>query len=616
MKKLLLLFLLVAGGVSTASAATIYYKKTGSEDVPKVHVWGDGVVGTTWGTFADMTETNLYGITVYKYEVSFTGDEVPYNFLFAYSADWKSGDVTGQSGDVCYKWNRTTNAAPTSYNYSVSKVEVKGDLNSWGDGQTMTLSDGVYSATVDLSSSISNQDIKFLVTNGAGDTGWLGWSTNTLTKTDTGSLLSQGSDDNFTVANGNKTYKTYNVSLTLSTPTTWALTFAGNETRGSKTYSLTVTNDAGWSNVKVYTFGPDLNQSGTWSTTDDMTNTSGSTWTYSKTFYEPYPEKVLFKDVNGDASNKTADLKLINGHTYTNQAVEKLYVIGNIPELGNWAESTSAAMTFVENGDQDYHTFTVENVDLSSNVEFKIMRKSYDEAVSKTAGLWPANNRTVSVSEVGKYNVEIRFLSYWNNWSDDGIASGTATLVSVPAVVSDAGYATFVSTHDLDYTGTDIKAYTAKVNTGNGNVVLSQIDKVPANTPVILHKAGGATEDIPAATTTDTPEASDLVAGTGSGVASTADSYCNYILNVGSSGIGFYWANGQTVATNRAYLHTTYNVHTPGARLSIVFADETTGIKSIDNGQLMMDNYYDLQGRRVAQPTKGLYIVNGKKIIK
>ena len=47
----------------------------------------------------------------------------------------------------------------------------------------------------------------------------------------------------------------------------------------------------------------------------------------------------------------------------------------------------------------------------------------------------------------------------------------------------------------------------------------------------------------------------------------------------------------------------------------MVDEDGTTGIKTIDNGELTIDNYYDLQGRKVSHPTKGLYIVNGKKII-
>lgn len=41
-----------------------------------------------------------------------------------------------------------------------------------------------------------------------------------------------------------------------------------------------------------------------------------------------------------------------------------------------------------------------------------------------------------------------------------------------------------------------------------------------------------------------------------------------------------------------------------------------TGIESIDHSPLSIDHYYyDLQGRRVAHPTKGLYIVNGRKVI-
>ena len=42
--------------------------------------------------------------------------------------------------------------------------------------------------------------------------------------------------------------------------------------------------------------------------------------------------------------------------------------------------------------------------------------------------------------------------------------------------------------------------------------------------------------------------------------------------------------------------------------------DETTGINSV-NAEANNGAYYNLQGIRVAQPTKGLYIVNGKKML-
>jgi hypothetical protein len=112
----------------------------------------------------------------------------------------------------------------------------------------------------------------------------------------------------------------------------------------------------------------------------------------------------------------------------------------------------------------------------------------------------------------------------------------------------------------------------------------------------------------------------DLVAGTGAAVATTDGEYTNMILNNVGGNIGFYFANGQTVATNRAYLHiATSLAPAAGSRMVMVFGDETTGIidatRLNDNVEMINDNVYDLQGRKVAQPTKGLYIVNGKKVV-
>ena len=44
--------------------------------------------------------------------------------------------------------------------------------------------------------------------------------------------------------------------------------------------------------------------------------------------------------------------------------------------------------------------------------------------------------------------------------------------------------------------------------------------------------------------------------------------------------------------------------------------EETTGVKSSVISHQKSEMIYDLQGRRVAEPSKGLYIINGKKVIK
>ena len=67
----------------------------------------------------------------------------------------------------------------------------------------------------------------------------------------------------------------------------------------------------------------------------------------------------------------------------------------------------------------------------------------------------------------------------------------------------------------------------------------------------------------------------------------------------------------------RAYISIPGTSSTPApAMLNINFGGNTTGIENaVQREEIKDKSYYDLQGRRVQQPTKGLYIVNGKKVI-
>ena len=84
-----------------------------------------------------------------------------------------------------------------------------------------------------------------------------------------------------------------------------------------------------------------------------------------------------------------------------------------------------------------------------------------------------------------------------------------------------------------------------------------------------------------------------------------------YVLNKKEAGIGFYKLSATgTIGANKAYL--TYDGS--GAR-EFFSLDETTGIEGVSvNENFENGEVYDLQGRRVVNPTKGLYIVNGKKV--
>ena len=83
--------------------------------------------------------------------------------------------------------------------------------------------------------------------------------------------------------------------------------------------------------------------------------------------------------------------------------------------------------------------------------------------------------------------------------------------------------------------------------------------------------------------------------------------------------IGFYKvkSNVTNIPGNKAFLVLT-NAEAQAKGFVLEFEDGgTTGIETIENSKYSAEDgvYYDLQGRRVENPTRGVYIVNGKKVV-
>lgn len=70
-----------------------------------------------------------------------------------------------------------------------------------------------------------------------------------------------------------------------------------------------------------------------------------------------------------------------------------------------------------------------------------------------------------------------------------------------------------------------------------------------------------------------------------------------------------------SVSPFRAYFAGT-SVAATATSLGIGFGGNTTGIAELKPSRKVEDNnFYNLNGQRVSQPKKGLYIVNGKKVV-
>ena len=178
--------------------------------------------------------------------------------------------------------------------------------------------------------------------------------------------------------------------------------------------------------------------------------------------------------------------------------------------------------------------------------------------------------------------------------------------------ISAAGLATFASDEDLDFTNVEnIQAYVAMDN--GSKTTLEKVNKVPAGTGVLLRALNDATSfDVPVTTTATEITGNLFVRGTGAAVASIDGDYTNYVLGKKNGEVGFFKAGGKKVEKNQAYLH--LNTTQTAPNLSF---DDLTGIAVINEDLPAVNNVtFDLQGRRVAEPAKGFYIKNGKKVVK
>jgi hypothetical protein len=99
---------------------------------------------------------------------------------------------------------------------------------------------------------------------------------------------------------------------------------------------------------------------------------------------------------------------------------------------------------------------------------------------------------------------------------------------------------------------------------------------------------------------------------------SESSDYYYYKLANGTNGLGWYWGATEGAAfESGAHKAWMFIDKSSSARGFIRMFNEPTGVNEVTvKKEDVKGTYYDLSGRRVMNPTKGLYIVNGKKILK
>lgn len=226
-----------------------------------------------------------------------------------------------------------------------------------------------------------------------------------------------------------------------------------------------------------------------------------------------------------------------------------------------------------------------------------------------------------------------RYCQQWSEWARRqnawGEAEGTSTdelgfgtLMFMSANIEDYNYTLTVSeagaaTLILPFTVTipdDVKAYTLTYTDGDDTAQATEVKTtLEANTPVLIVADKG---NYTFQANSIWQKAETLTTGALTGVyTKTVVPAGSYILTKGETGVGFRKADGMTnkVAANRCYL----TANSSNASLTILFDDNTTtGISTALTEEMTNDKaVYNLNGQRIEQPTRGIYVKNGRKYI-
>lgn len=286
--------------------------------------------------------------------------------------------------------------------------------------------------------------------------------------------------------------------------------------------------------------------------------------------------------------------------------------------------------------------YYLQNANMNACVNFNVVPTAANEATQKTAFTFEATNTAYNNSKFYATNDSVSMFlmktadgAKWLNATSGANYEGVG---NYPNQAADAGnYWQFIKVTEVpltiaanDYTtlclpfnvklpqGSAVKAYYASAATGEV-LKLEEITDgiIPANEGVILHNTSEAeAAKISLAITT---EEATLTNNRLKGVTAKREGYTalsNYVLAAKNSTTGFYKAKFTAIAANKAYLPSKNITNAQGVMMAFSFGDEVTGIDNVNAAAPATKKYYDLQGRRVLYPAKGIFVTeDGQKVL-
>lgn len=206
----------------------------------------------------------------------------------------------------------------------------------------------------------------------------------------------------------------------------------------------------------------------------------------------------------------------------------------------------------------------------------------------------------------------------WNDNTDAGNYWQFIKVTEVPLTIAANDYTTLCLPFNVKLPeNSTVKAYYASAAAGAVLKLTEITGIIPANEGVILQN----TNESEAANInlTITTEEATLTENKLKGVTAKREGYTklnNYVLAAKNGATAFYKANFTAIAANKAYLPVANVQNAQGVMMAFSFGNEVTGIDNVNAAAPAAKKYYDLQGRRVLYPAKGIFVTeDGQKVL-
>lgn len=243
-------------------------------------------------------------------------------------------------------------------------------------------------------------------------------------------------------------------------------------------------------------------------------------------------------------------------------------------------------------------------------------------ASGSQSAYWGAHAFVLSAKDHPNYIIHAYDTKKVGYWKSTAVDVGSAIVLSntLPAISLNESNGKHYATYYLPFAAKapeGVKAYTGTVS--NGSVKLTEYANgvIPANKGVLLVSDNATSATFTLANDADVTTIDNDLKGVNAvtELTNVENSEQVRIFSTKDGVVGFYKPNSNitSLAANKAYVMAPA---TEGA-LALNFGGNVTGINSVSDNAAMPNNVeiYDLAGRRVNHAVKGVYVVNGKKII-